>query len=77
MAQQLQNNDTEEDIKKAFSVFDKEGTGRVEAATLYHYLVSIGETLSNEEATKLIKAADPKGTGFIEYQNFASMLMAV
>lgn len=76
MAKQNPLNDTAEDIVKAFSVFDKESTGKIDAKTLRHYLVSLGETLTEEEADKLIRSADPRNTGFVEYKPFVSAMMA-
>jgi calmodulin len=74
MANQVKNLDIEGDIKRAFAVFDKQGLGKIPTAELRHYLVSIGETLTEEEADAMMKAADPTGTGFIEYDHFLAMM---
>lgn len=75
IAQQVKTLDIEGDIKRAFAVFDKAGTGKIPTAELRHYLVSIGETLTEEEADAMMAASDPTKSGFIEYNHFLSMML--
>lgn len=75
MAKQILRDNTEDDIKKAFAVFDKENNGFIDAATLRHYLVSVGEILTQEEADKMIKKCDPHSSGKIQCESLVSMLM--
>jgi calmodulin len=50
MQRRMKNVDNEEQIREAFKIFDKNGTGFVEVAELKHVLTTLGEKLSKEEA---------------------------
>ena len=45
MARKMRDTDTEEEIKEAFKVFDKDGNGYISAAELRHVMTSLGESL--------------------------------
>lgn len=45
----MQNTDTEEEIREAFKVFDKDGNGFISAAELRHVMTNLGEKLTDEE----------------------------
>jgi len=57
------NRETENDIREAFRVFDKDGTGYVSVAELKHAMISLGERLSEEEVDQLIREADIDADG--------------
>lgn len=41
--------DSEEEIREAFRVFDKDGNGFISAAELRHVMTNLGEKLTDEE----------------------------
>jgi hypothetical protein len=43
MARKMQDTDSEEEIKEAFKVFDKDGTGYISAEELRHVMTNLGE----------------------------------
>ena len=45
MARKMKDTDSEEEIKEAFKVFDKNGDGKISAAELRHVMTSIGTLL--------------------------------
>lgn len=55
MARKIKDADTEEEIKEAFKVFDKDGKGTISAAELRHVLTNLGEKLSEEEVDEMIR----------------------
>ena len=55
--------ETEDDIREAFRVFDKDGTGYVSVSELRHAMTSLGERLSEEEVDELIREADIDADG--------------
>ena len=67
MARKMKDTDSEEEIKEAFKVFDKNGDGKISAAELRHVMTSIGEKLSDQEVDEMIKEADTDGDGEINY----------
>lgn len=49
MARKMKDTDSEEEIKEAFKVFDKDGNGFISAAELRHVMTNLGEKLSEAE----------------------------
>jgi calmodulin len=43
MIRKMRNTDSEEEIKEAFRVFDKDGNGYISAAELRHAMMNMGE----------------------------------
>ncbi len=54
MANKVKQIDTDEEIRKAFLVFDKDGNGYISEAELRHVLNNIGEKLSDEEVEEIL-----------------------
>ena len=74
MANKLKDEDSEEEIREAFRIFDKDGNGFVSPAELRHVLSNIGEKLTDEEIDEMIIEADVDGDGLINYEEFVAMM---
>ena len=66
--------DSVADIRGAWTVFDKDNKGWIEAAELRHVLANIGEKLSGAELEEMIKEADPDSDGKIQRDEFIRLL---
>jgi len=66
MARKMKDTDSEEEIREAFKVFDRDNNGFISAAELKHVMTSIGEKLTNEEVDEMIREADQDGDGKID-----------
>ena len=63
----MKDTDSEEEIKEAFRVFDKDGNGFISAAELRHVMTNLGEKLTDEEVDEMIREADVDGDGQVNY----------
>jgi len=68
--------ESEEEIKEAFKVFDKDGNGFISAAELRHVMTNLGEKLTDTEVDDLIKEADVDGDGQINYEEFVKLMLS-
>ena len=64
----MKDTDTDEEIKEAFRVFDKDGNGFISAAELRHVMTNLGEKLTDEEVDEMIREADIDGDGQVNYE---------
>jgi len=62
---------TPEELKDAFQVFDKQGTGMISVHDLKLSLTTLGERLADEELDELIREVDQDGEGMVNYQGVA------
>ena len=67
MARKMKEADSEEEIREAFRVFDKDGNGFISAAELRHVMTNLGEKLTDEEVDEMIREADVDGDGQVNY----------
>jgi calmodulin len=76
MSRQMRDGDTEEDIKAAFRVFDKDGDGKITTAELTHIMKNLGEPLTQEEVDEMIAQADTNKDGIIDYAEFVHLMLS-
>ncbi|CAF4540760.1 unnamed protein product [Rotaria sp. Silwood2] len=61
MARKMKDTDSEEEIREAFRVFDKDGNGFISAAEFRYVMTNLGEKLTDEEVDEMIREADIDG----------------
>lgn len=71
MARKMKDTDSEEELREAFRVFDKDGNGFISAAELRHVMTNLGEKLTDEEVDEMIREADLDGDGMVNYEGTA------
>jgi calmodulin len=74
MARKMKDTDSEEEIREAFRVFDKDGNGFISAAELRHVMTNLGEKLTDEEVDEMIREADIDGDGQVNYEGRTDFL---
>ena len=74
MARKMKDTDSEEEIREAFRVFDKDGNGFISAAELRHVMTNLGEKLTDEEVDEMIREADIDGDGQVNYEGYGFSL---
>lgn len=58
-----------------FRHFDRDGDGKISAAELLEFFVSIGEAMGEEEAAAAVAELDGDGDGRLDFGDFARMMM--
>lgn len=64
----------DDELREAFSVFDKDGNGFITAEELKSALLNLGEKMEDSEIKAMIAAADKDGNGEIDYEEFIDMM---
>lgn len=67
MANNMKHTDSEEEIKEAFKVFDKDGNGMISLHELAQVMANLGEKLTDDELDEMMREADINGDGQIDY----------
>ncbi|ALC46953.1 And [Drosophila busckii] len=66
--------DSDEELREAFKIFDKDEDGFISPAELRFVMVNLGEKLTDEEIDDMIREADFDGDGLINYDEFVYMI---
>lgn len=74
MSIRLRDFNSEDELKEAFRMFDRNGDGMISADELRLALQSFGEQLADEEIEELLREADINCDGQIDYQEFVKMI---
>ena len=60
--------DDADQIRQAFSMMDKDGSGKISAAELKQVMRSIGEKLTDDDIDEIIREIDMDGDGEVDYE---------
>lgn len=74
MSRQIIDHDTEEELREAFKIFDKNEDGFISPSELRLVMVNLGEKLTDEEIDDMIREADFDNDGVINYEEFVYMI---
>jgi len=69
-----QEPDSEREIRAAFRVFDKDGSGFITPDELRSVMEGLGQRTSQSEVQKMIQRYDKDGDGRINYDEFVTMM---
>ncbi|MEM7132538.1 MAG: EF-hand domain-containing protein [Chloroflexota bacterium] len=76
MERKIKDTDSDEEVREAFRVFDKDGNGYIHASELKHVMMNLGKRLTDEEIDKMIKEADLDADSRVNYEEFVKMMMS-
>ena len=75
MATKMKEGNTEDALIEAFRKFDRDGNGKISSYELKYVMKMKGMELNDQEIQTLIQEADTDGDGYIDYQEFARIMM--
>lgn len=81
MTEKILARDPLEEIRKAFKLFDEDGTGRISLRNLRHIAMELGENIDDDELRAMIDEFDLDGDGesipnvFIVYIPLSSIIV--
>ncbi|KAJ8770773.1 hypothetical protein K2173_021420 [Erythroxylum novogranatense] len=77
MKREGQDQEEEEDLKKAFEIFEMErGSGRITPKSLQRALHRLGDPKSYDECVTMIEFFDIDGNGVLDFHEFHRMMVA-
>ncbi|OAY83323.1 Calmodulin-like protein 11 [Ananas comosus] len=74
MSKKMKEINSDEELKEAFKVFDRDENGFISATELRNVMINLGEKMTDEEVEEMIKEADEDGDGLVNYQEFVRMM---
>jgi calmodulin len=66
----------EEELYEAFKIFDKEGKGAIPTSEFRHYMLTLGEKMTDDDIEEMIKEADPQDCGYISYKEYVNKILS-
>lgn len=75
MARQAGYQDSEQELKDAFAVFDINKDGEISGSEIKAVMKQLGQHLENDEVDLIISEADVDGNGNINYDEFVKIMM--
>ncbi|KAK6127796.1 hypothetical protein DH2020_038505 [Rehmannia glutinosa] len=76
MAAQMKDTDSEEALREAFNLCDKDQNGFISAAELRQVMTNLGEKVTDEEVDEMIREADLDGDGQVSFEEFVILMLA-
>lgn len=67
LAFRMRQADLEEDLQKAFRIFDRDGDGYITVKELRYLMTNLGERYTEEEVTEMIREIDLDCKGKVDY----------
>ncbi|KAL3756506.1 hypothetical protein ACHAWU_009900 [Discostella pseudostelligera] len=69
------NDDPDRELRAAFAVFDKDGSGCISRSELKTLLSDLGQSLTDEELDAMMSEVDRDGNGEIDFEEFKAMMI--
>ena len=74
MTQKIATRNPEEELRKAFELFDEDGTGRITLRNMRRISRELGENLSDDELQAMIDEFDGDQDGEISLEEFSEIM---
>lgn len=70
----LRDTSDEDQLREAFRVFDKEGNGFISVSELRHFLMNIGDKMTEDEFMEMVRLTEINDDGEIQYEPLVLLL---
>lgn len=74
MTAKMSDNDSKDDIRKVFKLFDEEGNGFLSVIDLHRVAKELGENMDENELKEMIDRADSDGDGKVSFDDFYQVM---
>jgi len=71
----MREGQTEDEMKEAFDIFDRDGNGLISAFELRNVMTNLGEQLTDDELEEMMKEADADRDGHLNFEEFKCLMM--
>ena len=71
------DSDTLDQLLSAFKLLERDGSGNIAVPEFRYFMCRMGEFVPEGDVDEMIKAGDPEGSGKINSEKFAKLLMGV
>jgi len=71
----MQTDEDERELKEIFRVLDKEKKGEVNVNELRWILKNLGDDLTEDDIDDMIADVDTDGSGWVDYEEFAKLML--
>lgn len=72
----MQMDEDEKELKEIFRVLDKDKKGEVNVSELRWILKNLGDDLTEEDIDDMIADVDTDGSGWVDYDEFAHLMLS-
>ena len=72
----MQEDEDERELREIFRVLDKDKKGEVNVSELRWILKNLGDDLTEEDIDDMIADVDTDGSGWVDYDEFAHLMMS-
>ena len=76
LTRKANTNQIEDDIQKAFKVFDKGNRGKIGINELREIMLGFGEDLTDEQLNVMIKEIDSDNDGYVTFEDFKNVMLS-
>jgi len=76
ISNKIRMDSVEDELRDAFKVFDKDNDGYLTAPELRDVMMNLGDPMTVEDITEMVREADTNGDGKIEYSEFVQQIMS-
>ena len=74
MQLRMQERDPEEEMRKAFELFDNDHTGKITFANLKRIATELGENMNDDEIQEILNEADRDDDGENDFSEFQRVM---